>query len=401
VIEEQIRDIGASWIEIAFDCYHEPEDSVEFDCRHEDIPTDEEIRHVIQVARENGIRTSLKPQTVGSVDPSIYMNFGGVDQAEYWDAWFESYTKYISHYAKLAEELEVDMFCVGTELHGTTQFTEKWSEVIADVREIYSGPLTYAATWEEIEQDTVQFWHDLDYIGIDVYIPISQVQRPTVEELVQGWQEPLVRIEKLVETWDKPVIFTEIGIPSTQGTITTIPEWDDTKPVDLQTQANFYESVFQVFSDKSWWRGVYWWEWWPMHLQGGPFDNNYMVHGKPAEDVLRHYYGGIPGSWQDAFVIPTSYPDEKSIVIFDEAISDTDCSIWASDGSIIQQVESVVYMGQYSLGVTMDDSGVFVIECSRDIKITEYGYLEFYINLGPEGGQLLNMLVQYFPCSEV
>lgn len=401
VIEEQIRDIGATWIEIAFDCYHEPEDSVEIDCLHEDIPTDEEIRYVVQVAHENGIRILLKPQTVGSVDPSPFMNFGEVDQTEYWNAWFESYAKYISHYAKLAEELEVDMFCVGTELHGTTQFTEKWSEVIAAVRENYSGPVTYAATWEEIEQDTVQFWHDLDYIGIDVYMPLTQIQHPTVEELVEGWQEPLARIERLVETWDKPVIFTEIGTPSTEGTITTLPEWDDTGEVDLQTQANFYESVFQVFSNKPWWHGVYWWEWWPMHLQGGPFDNNYTVNGKPAEDVLRNYYGGIPGSWQDVFVVPNSYPDEKSLIIFDESISNPDIGIWAADGSINQQVESVVYSGEYSLGVTLDDWGIFVMEFPPNIIFSEYGYLEFYINLGSESGQKLNLMVQYFPCSEV
>jgi len=401
VIEEQIRDIGATWIEIAFDCYHEPEVSVEIDCQHEDIPTDEEIKHVIQVARENGIRTLLKPQTGGSVDPSPYMDFGGADQSEYWDEWFESYTKYISHYAKLAEEMEVDMFCVGTELHGTTQFTDKWREVIAEVSKLYSGPLTYAATWEEIEQDTVQFWNDLDYIGIDVYIPISQVQHPTVEELVQGWQEPLARIERLVETWDKPVIFTEIGLPSTEGAITTIPEeWDETKPVDLQTQANFYESVFQVFTGKSWWHGVFWWDWWPMHLQGGPFDNGWTARGKPAEDVLRHYFGGIPGSWQDAFVIPTPYPDGKSIVIFDEVISGTDFSIWVDNGSINQQVESVVYKGQYSLGVTLDNGGGVIIEYFSKTNITEYDYLEFYINLGPEGGQELKILGEYYPCSE-
>jgi hypothetical protein len=400
VIEEQIRDIGATWIEMAFDCYIEPEVSVEIDCRHEDIPTDEEIGHVVQVAHENGIRVMLKPQTGGSVDPSPYMNFGDVDQAEYWDAWFESYKKYISHYAKLAEELDVDMFCVGTELHGTTHFTDKWREVIAEASKVYSGPLTYAATWEEIEQDTVQFWNDLDYIGIDVYISISQVQHPTVEELVQDWQEPVARMEELVETWDKPVIFTEIGLPGAEGTITTLPEWGETNPVDLQTQANFYESVFQVFTPKSWWHGAFWWDWWPMHLQGGPYDNGWTARGKPAEDVLRHYYEGIPGSWQDAFVIPTPYPDGKSIVIFDEVISDTDFSIGVYDGSINQQVESVVHNGQYSLGVTLDNWGGFIIDYFSETNITEYDYLEFYINLGPEGGQELKLQVEYYPCPE-
>ena len=400
VIEEQISAIGATWIEIAFDCAHEPEISVEFDCLHEDIPTDEEIRHVFQISRENGIRVLLKPQTGGSVDPSPYMDFGGSDQAEYWDAWFESYTKYISPYAQLAEELEADMFCVGTELHGTTQFTDKWLEVIANVREIYSGPLTYAATWDEIEADTVQFWHDLDYIGMDVYYPISQVQHPSVEELVLGWQEPLARIERLVGTWDKPVIFTEIGIPSHEGAVTTLPEWDDTKPIDLQTQANFYESIFQVFSDKSWWRGVFWWDYWPMHLQGGPFDSDWTPHGKPAEDVLRHYFGGIPGSWQDAFVIPTPYPNEQSFVIFDETVSDSDVYVWVNNGSMNQQIESVVHNGQYSMGVALDDWGIFAIDYFSNKNITEYEYLEFYINLGQEGGQILNLQVQYYPCSE-
>ena len=137
-----------------------------------------------------------------------------------------------------------------------------------------------------------------------------------------------------------------------------------------------------------------------MHLQGGPYDSAWTPHGKPAEDVLRKYFGGQPGSWQDAFVLPTPYSNQQPFVIFDETISDTDIGIWVDSGSLNPQIESVVHNGQYSMGVTLDDWGTMAIEYFSEKNIAEYGYLEFYINLGSEGGQILKVHVQYYPCPE-
>lgn len=388
VLEEQIRPLGATWIALVVECLQEPEISPEFDCQSEQVPTDDELIHVINVAHENGLRVSLKPQVRGSVDPSPYMDFGGVDQEAYWAEWFDNYTDYILHYAQLAQDWDADQLKVGTELYGTTHFTDEWRAVIAQVREVYSGPLTYAATTGEIEADTVQFWDDLDYIGVDAYFPFSVALHPTVEEIVQAWSGPAATIERLAETWDKPILFTEIGYSSVEGVLTNPAEDPhNLEPiVDLQTQANAYEAVFRVFGDKPWWQGVYWWSWYPDHDQGGPCDIDFTAQGKPAEDVLRHYYGAPPLSTTS--LIPTPYPVEESLIIFDNALGpDWDISAW--DGEIDTGAESVVHSGPTALGVTLDAWGGIAL--FNPLDIAEYGYLEFYINGGPQGGQGLEI----------
>ena len=78
-------------------------------------------------------------------------------------------------YARLAEELHLDMLCIGAEFVVATQskFTARWKTLIADVRNSFSGRLVYAANWNGAgaygvpipEYLQVGFWSDLDYIG--------------------------------------------------------------------------------------------------------------------------------------------------------------------------------------------------------------------------------------------
>ena len=52
--------------------------------------------------------------------------------------------------------------------------------------------------------------------------------------------------------------------------------------------------LFEVLKEKSWWRGVFWWNWEPNPSAGGARDADYTANNKPAEDVLRFYYGASP-----------------------------------------------------------------------------------------------------------
>jgi len=80
-----------------------------------------------------------------------------------------------------------------------------------------------------------------------------------------------------------------------------------------QIQANAYEAVFLAFQDQPWWHGVFWHGWKSVFGYGGPNDIGFVPSGKPAEDVLRHYYGGTPRSITPTPVI------EPVQVLFDEA----------------------------------------------------------------------------------
>ena len=62
----------------------------------------------------------------------------------------------------------MDLFAVGTELKAfAKKRPEFWKQLIQKVRTVYSGPLTYAANWDEYHE--ISFWQDLDYIGCLLY----------------------------------------------------------------------------------------------------------------------------------------------------------------------------------------------------------------------------------------
>ena len=71
-----------------------------------------------------------------------------------------------------AQAQGVELMCVGTELTSSVRYEARWREVIARVRSVYEGPLTYAANWHDEYLD-IKFWDALDYAGLDPYFPLS------------------------------------------------------------------------------------------------------------------------------------------------------------------------------------------------------------------------------------
>ena len=93
-----------------------------------------------------------------------------------------------------------------------------WVELIGELRGIYTGPLTYAANFDQYHE--VSFWRELDYIGINAYFPLRA--RPTdardaaeLYPVLEGaWRDILGGIadfRRREQVTDRPVLFTELG----------------------------------------------------------------------------------------------------------------------------------------------------------------------------------------------
>lgn len=255
-------------------------------------PSDESVIHAIKTIHGLGMKVMLKPH-LDVLDTS-----GGNWRGEIaciadpdWDKWFESYGEFISHYALIAQEHNVELLCIGTELTSVATIKETlWkTRVIEPVRAIYKGPLTYAANWSD-EFTHVKFWDEMDYVGIDAYFPLSDKERPTLEEIKAGWSEWAKEVEIFQAKVDKPIIFPEIGYCSATGTAKTPWEEIVSGEVDLELQANCYRAIFELFWDKEWFYGVYWWKWGTDVRFGGPQNKSYSIQNKPALDVVKEWY---------------------------------------------------------------------------------------------------------------
>lgn len=251
--------------------------------------TREGARQYIDLLRKNGLKIMLKPQIWiwrGEFTGGLKMN-----SEKDWKELEASYADFILTYARLAEETQVDILCIGTELE---RFVESrpdyWCDLIQKIRDIYKGKLTYAANWDEYKR--TPFWDLLDYIGIDAYFPLSEEKTPTVEDLKQGWRYWKERIARMSEDFGKPVLFTEFGYRSMDYTAKKPWLVDRAEQkVNLEAQANAKIAIFEEFWSEEWFAGGYLWKWFIHHSQaGGTDDNRFTPQNKPAQEVIGEFY---------------------------------------------------------------------------------------------------------------
>lgn len=250
--------------------------------------SDEGLMATLQLAQAHGIQTLLKPH--------LWLRQGwpgdiAMKNEADWKQWFASYETFILHYAALAQRGRVPIFCIGTELQKTTVREAEWRSLIAKIRKVYTGKLTYAANFHQ-EFEQIRFWDALDYIGIQAYFSLCVKEAPTLAELQQGWKTPLAAIEAVHHRFKKPVIFTEIGYRSTADAAREPWRWpqaSDRERISEDAQAACYEAFFQQVWTKKWLAGVYFWKWYPQpghRLHAVDF----TPQQKKAEAVLKKWF---------------------------------------------------------------------------------------------------------------
>lgn len=214
-----------------------------------------------------------------------------------WDTWFESYRKNMIHYAKLAALSKVELFCIGTELKTSLQQQpQKWLDLIAEIREIYPGKLTYAANWDAMA-DIPEFWSALDYIGIQAYFPLTKNSNPSLEEIKQGWTKHLQTLEEFYKKHQKPILFTEVGYKSEASATIKPWEWGSVLSIFYlkksdKTQQLAYEALFQQVWDKDWFAGMYIWQWDSRTSKENTYKNlDFTPRYKPAENTIAKWFG--------------------------------------------------------------------------------------------------------------
>jgi hypothetical protein len=201
------------------------------------------------------------------------------------------------HYAKMAKDFNVELLCIGTELKTSLKKQPKqWITLVKEIKEIYSGKLTYAANWDG-EYDNIDFWNQLDYIGIQAYFPLTKIKNPDLEAIKNGWDRHITMLESLSEKHNKPILFTEIGYRSDASSTIKPWEWSEytgvlTKKKSNETQLLAYEAMFSKLWSKDWFMGTYIWEWDTRTKPNSKStDLNFSPRFKPAQNNIAKWYG--------------------------------------------------------------------------------------------------------------
>lgn len=266
--------LGVNWISIMPFGFQRSEPAIRMG-GYEDDPS---LIGATKQAHALGMKVMLKPHIWARDEAAMQ----GWTDAQ-WMEWFRSYDIFITHYATLARDHNMDALCIGNEQKHSTRFEAEWRRIVAKVRAIYSGPITYGANFDEVEK--VAFWDAVDWIGVSAYFPLVDAPAPSRQELVAAWQPVMRRLSSLSRRYDKPVLFTEIGYRSTPGAAWRQWELPLEAPQNLEVQRVAYEAFFEAVWPQPWLAGAYPWKWF-----SGPNFDPYEVEDKPAAEVIRRYY---------------------------------------------------------------------------------------------------------------
>ncbi|MEM8525048.1 MAG: hypothetical protein AAGG68_10410 [Bacteroidota bacterium] len=248
------------------------------------------------IAKQMGYKIFLKPhlrllpkaaneesKTIGSWRGT----FAPKNNAD-WEIWEAAYEKWMLDWAHMADSLQVEMLCIGTELRlSAIKRTAFWRQLIPKIRAVYDGRLTYSANWDEYKQ--IRFWKELDYVGVNAYFPIHEARIPSVQEAVKAWKKHKKQLKRNSKKIELPILFTEFGYRNIQ--FAAKEPWQHEKVVATlndEAQANLYQAFFKAFAQEKWVAGYFLWQW----LGSEPSTSNtlFTPQGKPALKVLQKWY---------------------------------------------------------------------------------------------------------------
>ena len=254
-------------------------------------PSEAALRRTFLQAKERRLRMMFFP-TINLRDEAENATWwrGNIQPAD-WDQWWRNYTAFNVHLARLAQEGGVEWYSVGTEMASTHRFPERWRALVAEVRQVFHGKVTYSVNFDS--HDSFTFGDCLDVIGVNTYDPIAKYDDyPSEAQIRDAWWWIVAKTRTLQVRFGKPAMITEVGYPSVAHA--HVGPWDfrTDKPLDLSLQNELVKGSLKVLRNWSEGEAVFYYLY-GEHLAkkpvGGPLDRTYAPWGKPVEEALLWY----------------------------------------------------------------------------------------------------------------
>jgi len=277
-----------------------------------------DMPEVLRRAKNAGLRTGVRVRLNDDTSQTFIMPWEPKPNAA---EFFSRYKDAVLRHALVAQAANADLFVIGNEMNSLTgaQYRSYWVDIIADVRKIFTGPITYGhysslsyvpPTLAGLNAE-LSFWDLLDYVGLSVYPPLLKTTAPTVDDIVRAWRSSIHNGAHLIEQMKrfhlltgKRVLIQEIGFRSIDGAALSPGDPNIGTDSDFQEQADLYEGLLTVLSadtDASWFAGLYIFDCTVAMRPAATFYNSqaswgwarqYPVDNKPAAEIIRSFFTG-------------------------------------------------------------------------------------------------------------
>jgi hypothetical protein len=252
----------------------------------------------------------------------------------WWVSWFDRYTAFALHYADMAEQNDVQTLILGGDWMSPAlpggiledgnpsgvppDADSRYRELIAKVRERFSGRLGWALSYPKDTVEPPGFIEEVDLLYILWSVPLSEDINPTLGEM-EATAESLLSTD-LYAMWltmqlesEPKEIVISLAYASIEGGATGCladPMLGCISPeslnypapdfpllgLDLAVQARIYNAMLTAISQYSWISGVTTRGYYPPAILQ---DKSTSIHGKPAEEVMKVWVAEFLGSGEE------------------------------------------------------------------------------------------------------
>ena len=248
-------------------------------------------------ARERGMSVMLIPHIAYWGTKFLWRGEINFQTKEEWDCFFADYETWIVQMATIAEAHGAGIFCIGLEFTYAQKFDARWRKIIASIRQVYHGKLTYGGNWDSFQE--VTFWDALDYIGALAYFPLTKTDNPNRAEIASAWDRKCAELTAYAKTHgDKKFLFVEIGY--------NVSARAAAEPWAFKMGGDHAEEVQQRCIDVALdlprrcptIAGMYWWKWFPE--LPNPEEENYKLQTPAIKALIaKHWKEATPAAGAD------------------------------------------------------------------------------------------------------
>jgi hypothetical protein len=278
--------VKANSVALVFPLYQSSWTSTDVHTDAVKTPTDAFIQGFIAAAHQRDLAVLLRPL----IDDTPLMKAGhwrGQLQPSDPGAWYASYKTLMLKYGGLAQTQDAEALDIATELTSLQNNTSAWLDLIAAVREVYTGQLTYSSNWGG---PYPAFGSALDFASVDAFFPLSAPHGASVAQLVSAWQQWTPLLSQIHASLGKPLVLTEVGTTSEPDSYRSPYDWHHGGGVSLEAQRRYYAASCQALKPLV--GGMYWWvyyaNWFDKVTPAS--DPGFQPVGKPAEQEITACY---------------------------------------------------------------------------------------------------------------
>jgi hypothetical protein len=124
----------------------------------------------------------------------------------------------------------------------------------------FGGSLTYSANWDEV--DSVLFWEQLDYVGVNAFYPLASNHGASYEEYARNAERSLRELQATASAVERPVLLVEIGYTTRTNAAVEPWLWPDGMSdvvIDEWEQARALTAIAAAAAREPWISGLFVW----------------------------------------------------------------------------------------------------------------------------------------------